>query len=103
MSLEQAEEQIQNKVASHATKSEKMSWERKYRNMKKFLKELDPIESQIIELMTEKQFLIDRITVTRDQMVDTCIHPKKELEIHEGEVSCKFCNRRFGIPDEPEA
>lgn len=92
-------------IADNATRSEKVSWDRKMDNMVKLLAKLKPIEEQIMDLMASKAPIIDEVSELRRDMVRECVHPFTHLtvtsEIIDGKtnetVACKFCDRKFGI------
>lgn len=97
-SLIEREDQL-NFIANHVTRSDKMSWERKYKNMQKELDKLRPVEDQLLELQAKKQKFIDVVTEIRLKMVEECIHPREYL-IHNGDhIVCKFCEKRLGLPN----
>lgn len=85
-------------IADNATRSEKVSWSRKMDNMVSLIAKLRPIEDKILDLMAEKTPIIDDITALRREMVKDCVHPYTHLiELDDGTVECKFCNKRFGL------
>lgn len=92
-------------IADNATRSEKVSWDRKMDNMVKLLAKLKPIEEQIMDLMAAKAPIIDEVQALRHEMVRECVHPFTHLtvttEVVDGKsnetVACKFCDRKFGI------
>lgn len=89
-------------ISNKATRSEKVSWDRKMDNMVKIIAKLKPIEDQIIDLMAQKVPIIDEITQLRKEMVEQCVHPYTHLTYHVDEqgnelVICKFCNKRFKV------
>ena len=90
---------VLEKVANHANRSEKTSWQRKYKNMQIVINELTPIEEQVLELMTKKNELVDKITAQRIIMVDECIHPYELLILADDHIECKFCNKKISIPN----
>lgn len=84
-------------IADNATRSEKVSWDRKMDNMVSLIAKLRPIEEKILDLMAEKTPIIDDISALRREMVRDCVHPYTHL-LHKGDVAeCKFCGKRFGI------
>lgn len=84
-------------IANHATRSEKLSWERKMDNLSALLEKLTPIEAQILDLMAKKYEIFDEITSARKEMVRDCVHPYTHL-LHKGtHVQCKFCERSFAV------
>jgi hypothetical protein len=85
-------------IADNATRSEKVSWDRKMDNMVSLIAKLRPIEDKIIDLMAEKTPIIDDITALRREMVKECVHPYTHLTIRDDDsVECKFCNKRFSV------
>ncbi|MNC03489.1 hypothetical protein D3C75_508970 [compost metagenome] len=110
MEVRKAREEISN----HATRSEKVSWERQYGNMQKLLEEkLQPIEDQILKLIGEKNKVFDEIVVLRDELIRDCIHPFEHvtgLPVPPGVVGtppshgtgtyvCTFCNKKVALND----
>lgn len=82
-------------IADNATRSEKVSWDRKMDNMVSLIAKLRPIEEQILDLMALKTPIIDEISDLRRDMVRECVHPYTHL-LHKGDVvECKFCSKRF--------
>lgn len=97
---DQAEERRKlEAVADNATRSEKVSWDRKMDNMVSLIAKLHPIENQIIELMAQKMPIIDEISALRREMVRECVHPYTHLVKVGGVVMCKFCNRKLAVKD----
>lgn len=85
-------------IADNATRSEKVSWDRKMDNMVTLLSKLKPIEEQIIDLMATKQPIIDEITALRREMVKECVHPFTHLVFQrDGSVQCKFCMKTIQV------
>lgn len=98
--LEQAEvRRILETIADNATRSEKVSWDRKMDNMVKLLARLRPIEDQIVDLMAQKAPLMDDVQALRKEMVKECVHPYTHLTFDQNDetIVCKFCERRFAI------
>lgn len=90
--------QILETVADSATRSEKVSYDRKMDNMVSLLAKLKPIEEKILDLMSEKTPIVDEITNLRREMVRDCVHPYQMLT-HKGDnlAECKFCGRTFNV------
>lgn len=85
-------------VSDHATRNEKVAWERKMDNMVSLMATLKPIEDQISDLLAQKAPIIDGITNLRAEMVKDCIHPYTQL-IHKGNcIECKFCMTKLSVP-----
>lgn len=88
-------------IADNATRGEKVSWDRKMDNMVSILAKLRPLEEQIIELMAQKQPILDEISELRREMVRDCVHPYTHLAVQQnGSINCKFCNRSFTVQGE---
>ena len=87
-------------IANHANRSEKTAWKRKLKNMGLLIDKLQPIEVEILAILSEKkQPLLDEIAVLRLLMVKECIHPYEHLVKKDGHVECKFCDKRLKVPD----
>lgn len=85
-------------IADAATRSEKVSWDRKMDNMVTLLAKLRPIEDKIIDLMAEKTPIMDEISELRLTMVKECVHPFTHLlDKGDGTAECKFCGRTFNV------
>jgi hypothetical protein len=84
-------------IADNATRSEKVSWDRKMDNMVSLIAKLRPIEDQTLDLMAQKVPILDEIEILRREMVRECVHPYTHLVDHEGTVKCNFCSKRFGL------
>ncbi|MNE12408.1 hypothetical protein D3C80_1052070 [compost metagenome] len=98
MEVRKAREEISN----HATRSEKVSWERQFGNMQKLLEEkLQPIEDEILQLIGKKNKVFDEIVVLRDELVRDCIHPFDHVVATDNAAiyECKFCNKRVAKND----
>lgn len=89
-------------IANAATRSEKVSWDRKMDNIVKMMAKLRPLEDQILDLMAQKQPIFDEIAALRHDMVNDCVHPFTHLvfkSVEDGEyIECKFCQKRFRAP-----
>jgi ubiquitin C-terminal hydrolase len=100
---EQTEQRrVRESIANHASRSEKVSWERQYKNMSAILEnELTPVETQILDLMAKKNEIFDRIITIRNELVSDCIHPFEQLVQLDGanQYHCKFCDKRVMIND----
>ena len=89
---------IKEAVANSASRNMKVSFDRKMNNMVTLLALLDPIETQITELLAQKMPIIDNIQTLRLEMLQECIHPATHLVVKDDHVLCKFCERKFSIP-----
>lgn len=103
---------VREEISNHATRSEKVSWERQFGNMQKLLTEkIQPLEDQILDLMTKKNKIVDEMIVLRDELVKDCIHPFEHVAEepiqdgmgfslgHSGIYTCKFCNKKVALND----
>lgn len=95
---EQHERRLKEAVANTADRSQKTSWNRKMDNMVKLLSQLRPIEEKIVELQAEKIPIFDSIQELRQLMVSECVHPLEYLVVCEDHLTCKFCNKKIGLP-----
>lgn len=85
-------------VAAHHGKNEKLAWKRKQKKMGVYIENISVFELKILELIKEKQPILDDIAALRLEMVKECIHPKDNL-VHMGTyLICKFCNNKISIP-----
>ena len=103
---------VREEISNHATRSEKVSWERQFGNMQKLLEtKIQPIEAQILDLIAKKNVYIDEMVAIRDELVQDCIHPfehvveelrepiEGELAVRTGIYICKFCNKKVAKHD----
>lgn len=85
-------------IADHATRNEKVAWDRKMDNMVTLLASLKPIEDQISDLLAQKAPIMDNIANLRSEMVKDCVHPYTHL-VHKGDrIECKFCMTKLSVP-----
>lgn len=91
--------QLLEVVANHASRSDKVSWERKMDNMVRLLARLKPLEEQITELEAQKIPIIDEVTLLRNEMVKECVHPFQYLVEKDDYILCKFCEKRIVVPN----
>ncbi len=91
-------------ISNSANRREKTSWSRKMDNMVNHLAKLRPIEQKILDIIeTEKNPIMDDIQELRKHMIKECVHPYEYLVQKDGYVTCKFCDKRIGIPNVPES
>lgn len=103
---------ILEQVANHASRPEKTSWGRKRDNMEALVKQLRPLEDEILEIYASMMPIKDDIEVLRQEMVKDCIHPFDLLKYKSDEegnyyAECKFCESKmrpasFIVTDEEE-
>jgi hypothetical protein len=84
-------------IASKATRNERVAWNRKRDKMKNIYAELKPIEDQILDLMSQKIPVYDKMSELRKMMVEDCVHPIDLLVEMDDHVLCKFCNKKIYI------
>jgi hypothetical protein len=85
------------KVANTANISDKQSWNRKYDNLQTLISKVNSIGDKILELESSKSPIIDEIAILRERMIKECIHPQEFLTDSDGQIICKFCNKKFNI------
>lgn len=84
-------------IASYSKNDAKLAWRRKKKKLESRVEDLRPYEEKILELIQEKQPIMDEIEKLRQTMVQECIHPKDQL-VHKGtHVECKFCNKTITL------
>lgn len=83
------------RIANTASRSDKVSWNRKMDNMIRLLAKIKPIEDEILDLHAKKTEVVDEIAELRRVMVAECIHPFNYLVEHEDYVLCKFCDKKI--------
>ncbi len=88
---------ISKKVSNTANISDKQSWNRKYDNLQKLINQVNMIGDKILDLESEKNPIIDEISILRSRMIQECIHPHDLLTESNGMIICKFCNKKFNI------
>ena len=90
--------QVLETASDFATRSEKVSWDRKMDNMVSLLAKLKPIEEKILDLMSTKTTIVDEIASLRAEMVRDCVHPFTMLTYNtDHTANCKFCGKRFFV------
>lgn len=102
-----ADRKAREEISNHATRSEKVSWERQYGNLQKVLEtKLQPLENQILDLVVEKNKIYDEMVVLRDELIRDCIHPFEHVAHQvtlDGEATgiyiCHFCNKKVALND----
>lgn len=90
--------QLLETIANHATRSEKTSWQRKRDNMDKLVKQLRPLEDEMIAIRSKMIPIYDEVSTLRTEMVLECIHPFDMLIHKEDHVECKFCSAKLRVP-----
>ncbi len=86
---------------------DKVSWERKFKQMQKIVTEINEVEDKIMDLQLEKMEKFDKVQMLRLTLIETCIHPANELTPTKEDPNimlCKFCGKlvKFISDDEHE-
>ena len=89
-------------VANYAPKSDKASWLRRMKRLEDTIRQLEPVEDKLLELITTREKLTTQAEEIRSDLVTNCIHPEDQLVDHNGYVVCKFCERKLRIVDRGE-
>lgn len=88
-------------IYSISEKDKRVSWKRKHDKIQEHLNELEIIENKILDIVvTEKQPLMDKINILRNDMMQNCTHPKQYLVVYDDYVECKFCNTKISVPNQ---
>lgn len=93
----------QAQIVNHATQGERNAWNRKRRQIEALVEQIQPVEQQIIEMRGRIQPTYDTIAEIRESMIHDCIHPADMLIDHDGVTICKFCERRFVVPNNTQS
>lgn len=89
---------IKRSICTVFDRNERAIWRRKFATMQDILNdELSPIENQILDLIGQKNVIIDKIQEIRLELVEGCIHPDEYLVEKDNYVECKFCNKKVKI------
>lgn len=87
-------------ISNHRDKNERLSWKRKKDKIEALVKELAPIEDEILQLIENKKYpILNKITELRNEMVKECVHPKDMLVHYGTHVVCKFCDAKIAVMD----
>lgn len=84
-------------IATHATSSDRISWNRKHNNLQAVLDQIQPLEDQMQVITGKLLPLYDEIAQIRKIMVEECIHPTEMLSHKGSHVECKFCLKNIVI------
>lgn len=89
---------IFTKVVNHASKNDRIAWNRKYKKMKTIIDEsIVPLENKILELTMQKMSIMDDIVSLRDTLRKECVHPREFLLHRESHILCKFCESKLNV------
>lgn len=89
---------VKKKIASFATRGERLAWDRKMAKMGKLIDELRPIEEKILKITKfEKYPIMDKIEEVRKVMINECVHPEDQLIVNDdySHAHCKFCGKNI--------
>jgi hypothetical protein len=94
MSEELTEKEKFTKIVNHASKNERIAWNRKHKKLVNIIAEtITPLEERILELTMEKMTAMDAVVEMRDTLRKECVHPREFLVSTEDCVKCRFCER----------
>lgn len=82
-------------VANHASKSDRAAWMRRVKRLDDLIKQLEPVEDKLLELLHTREKLTQQLNEVREDLVANCIHPEEHLVSHNGYVVCKYCERKL--------
>ena len=100
--VSQQEVEDLRRVYNFRTKSEKLSWSRKEKQIQKWIKEeLEPIESEVLLLIKQKEPILDKINKKRQDMVKDCVHPRIYLTHCDTHIECGFCFNKIQVNNRP--
>lgn len=89
-----------NRISTYRDKNERLSWKRKKDKIELLVKELEPVEQEILDLIHNKKYpLLHQIEELRATMVKECIHPRDMLVHYGTHVECKFCEAKIAVVD----
>lgn len=89
-------------VANYASKGDKASWLRRMKRLEDTIKQLEPVEDKLLELINTRHKLTAQLDEIRADLVTNCIHPEEYLVDHNGYVVCKFCERKLRVVNRGE-
>ena len=93
-----SEKDIFTKIVNHASKNERVAWNRKLKKLTAIIEErITPIENTILELTMQKQVVMDEVVGLRDVLVTECIHPREYLVTKDDHVLCHFCEKKLQV------
>ena len=84
-------------IFKNTNKNEKLAWARKNKKLQELIATMTPIQEKLMELLQQKQVILDEVIVLRKQMVRDCVHSPEFLIHHGDHVECKFCGVKLTI------
>lgn len=96
LSKEQLEKDFQI-VSKCSDKNERLAWGRKRKKMEEIVKQLQPLEDAILEIIRKKEPIVAQLQELRDTMVKECVHLDEFLVHHGGFIRCKFCDAKLAV------
>ena len=93
-----SEKDVFTKIVNHASKNERVAWNRKRKKLTAMIEgTISPIERQILELTMQKQVHMDNVIELRDVLITECIHPRECLVTKDDYVLCHFCEKKLQV------
>lgn len=84
-------------IKKRIDKNEKLAWIRKRNRIEELVEKLQPIEDKVLELMAQKEPILDEINDMRLVMLKDCMHLEDYLLHHGSYIECKFCGTKIAI------
>jgi hypothetical protein len=84
-------------ILRNTNKNEKLAWGRKHKKLLGLVKQTEPIQEKILELLAQKQVVLDEIIMLRKTMVRECVHSPEFLIHHGDAIECKFCESKIKV------
>lgn len=95
---ELTQKDVFTKVVNHASKNERVAWNRKRKKLKELIDTtITPLEDQILELTMRKQVAMDDVVELRDALIVECVHPRDCLVQKEDYILCHFCEKKLKV------
>lgn len=84
-------------VSKQFDKNDKLAWNRKKVKLDLLIEQLKPFEDRMLEIIKERQPIMDKIVELRNVMVHECVHPIDSLVHKDAFIHCKFCDAKLTI------
>lgn len=95
---ETTEKELFTKIVNHASKNERVAWNRKRKKLASLIEEsITPLEDEILQLTMQKQQQMDGVVELRDVLRVECVHPRDCLVKKDDHVWCHFCEKRLNV------
>lgn len=93
-----SEKELFTKIVNHATKNERVAWNRKRKKLATMIEDnISPLEDEILQLTMQKQTHMDALVELRDVLVTECVHPRDCLVVKDDYVLCHFCEKKLNV------